>query len=433
VCHPVVAHLIDLVWAKVARRTFFFRNATLMMALVLYTLSQAVFDTTIVAGADGGGSESLASRVVVVACRCFVYLVFLPSHLASHITLGLHEHRIGHVRRFGCIRVPAHVPKHAKCYLLAVLLCLMIALDPVVHCLGHSPLLTQHCEAGEAIEPIYTVPSMIGTLNLYLLASDFSVFNIRIAAFALMFGRVLSEVLLFLLGFAVLLLAFATAGAASKARVHGFETIVECAFTMLDIFMGTAHDEDVEAMAENPKIRVVVTAFFILSTVYLLNLLVAQLASAYNSTFVDIIGFARLKRGGKVVEAMELTSRARWEGFVESLRLDAPMRFCEGDVGMPGALEVMEPADASTTNIESIRRFGGTTSPGDAWPEEESAKLEDTDDRLERIEAVLRKMAKMQGKLRWHGAHASRPSSIMHAGEGASLSSGPTDVSAIAD
>lgn len=57
----------------------------------------------------------------------------------------------------------------------------------------------------------------------------------------------------------------------------------------------------------------------------MVSLLVAQLAGAYNATFEDMLGWARLKRGEVCVASMGSVPRARWDRFVASLRLEAPL------------------------------------------------------------------------------------------------------------
>jgi len=204
------------------------------------------------------------------------------------------------------------------------------------------------------------------------------------------------------------LLAFATAAATLKLEAHGWESVLDCAVSMVDIFMGAAPEEHRVALDEEdfPTLKVLITIFYFVTGVYLLNLLVAQLAGAYSSTSEDMMGFARLKRGAKVVEALGLTPRALWEAFVQALDLDSPLSFCEGDVGMPGGLEVMEPASIDRTNVDTIQRFGGTTSPEATWPEEDSAVADDVKDRLDRIEVVMRRLAKKLDKPARRGGKA---------------------------
>eukprot|EP00439_Symbiodinium_sp_Y106_P001776 s2114_g1.t1 len=40
-----------------------------------------------------------------------------------------------------------------------------------------------------------------------------------------------------------------------------------------------------------------------------------------------------------------------------------PLEFNEGDIGPPGGIQILEPANASTVTEDSIKRYGGATAP----------------------------------------------------------------------
>merc|ERR550539_1276687 len=90
---------------------------------------------------------------------------------------------------------------------------------------------------------------------------------------------------------------------------------------------------------------------------------------------------------------MALVSNKRWTKFITSLHLDDKVEFGEGDVGLPGGIQVMEPANANITTVDMIRRFGGSTSPTAQWPEEDGT-VGDEDDRFERMEKLIEKAMK---------------------------------------
>merc|ERR1719277_2169868 len=129
-----------------------------------------------------------------------------------------------------------------------------------------------------------------------------------------------------------------------------------------------------------------------------MNLLIAQLNCAYQSTYGDMLGYARLNRGKIVTETMPTVSKRRWDTFVASLRMDECVEFGEGDIGIPGGIQVLEPASQNITTTDMIRRFGGSTSPAAQWPEEENLG-EATEDRFERMEKLMeRSLKKVSGK-----------------------------------
>merc|ERR1712084_199690 len=103
-----------------------------------------------------------------------------------------------------------------------------------------------------------------------------------------------------------------------------------------------------------------------------------------------MVGYARLKRVKIIVESMPQVSEKRWDGFVQSLRLDQRLEFNEGDVGLAGGIQVQEPASAHPTTVDMIKRFGGSTSPSIQWPEEDGAGDDDTD-KFDRLESLIKK------------------------------------------
>ena len=62
--------------------------------------------------------------------------------------------------------------------------------------------------------------------------------------------------------------------------------------------------------------------------------------------------------------------RARESGRLFLSYVPCPEEFNEGDVGVAGGIQVLEPASQHPTSVESIRRYGGSTAPSMPWPEE---------------------------------------------------------------
>merc|ERR1711948_229068 len=89
---------------------------------------------------------------------------------------------------------------------------------------------------------------------------------------------------------------------------------------------------------------------------------------------------------------------------------DDPCEFGEGDIGLSGGIQVLEPASLNITTIDMIRRFGGSTSPAAQWPEEDQAG-DDEEDRFERmerlIEKAMKRMTSAGGKKKGAGAGGS--------------------------
>merc|ERR1719161_1322735 len=113
---------------------------------------------------------------------------------------------------------------------------------------------------------------------------------------------------------------------------------------------------------------------------------------------------------------MMSVSSMRWERFIGSLHLEDPCEFGEGDIGLAGGIQILEPANANVTTVDMIRRFGGSTSPLAQWPEED-VQGEDEDDRMERIEKLIDKAMKRltssRGGKKKTGASSGQNSSSM--------------------
>merc|ERR1719277_65579 len=171
-----------------------------------------------------------------------------------------------------------------------------------------------------------------------------------------------------------------------------------------------------EGMKQEQAVLVAVILYIITTVVFFSNLLIAQLNCAYQSTYQDMVGYARLNRGKVVTEAMSFASDLRWQKFLVSLRLDERCEFGEGDIGLAGGIQVLEAANANIPTVDMIRRFGGSTSPLAQWPEEDVLG-EDEDDRMERMEKLLdkamKRMTSSKGGKKKGGASSGQNSSSM--------------------
>merc|ERR1712187_185957 len=105
---------------------------------------------------------------------------------------------------------------------------------------------------------------------------------------------------------------------------------------------------------------------------------------------------------GIVTESMVSVSGKRWDKFISSLHLEDPCEFGEGDIGLSGGMQVLEPASLNVTTVDMIRRFGGSTSPAAQWPEEDQAG-DDEEDRFERMERLIEKAMKRMTSARGGG------------------------------
>jgi len=258
-------------------------------------------------------------------------------------------------------------------------------------------------------------------LSYYLLITELSVFSTRVSAFVLILGRVLPEIGLFLFSLGFFTLGFASGISSLEQDDPDFAGIPTSMLMLLKIVFGMLSGEHYELLAQYPVLLLTVMLYIIVTVVFMLNLLIAQLNCAYGATFQDMLGFARLKRGNIVVEAMLSVGQARWAGFVRSLELDRPCEFGEGDIGLAGGIQMTEPASANITTVEMIRRFGGSTSPAAMWPEDEQL-LNDQEDRFEKVERLIKKTMKKLDPSRKRGGAGGSSQGMSSGGTGSIIS-----------
>merc|ERR550537_1292328 len=144
-----------------------------------------------------------------------------------------------------------------------------------------------------------------------------------------------------------------------------------------------------EVLEEEPTLLLMVIIFCILTIVFFLNMLIAQLSCAYSSVYEDMVGYARLERAETIVEIMPSVPKKRWIAFVESLRLSKRLEFNQGDIGVAGGIQMREAANINPTTVDMIRRFGGSTSPEIQWPEDDIDG--EGDDKFERMEKLIQR------------------------------------------
>jgi hypothetical protein len=405
VCHPVIVLVTDVVWTRVAFRTFLYGKSWFIFTLVIFLTSQSILQHI------NTGSNTLAERIAIAACRCFIYLFSMGQFMFFHI-----KHICNDVRGRNFVRI-MHVPlpqylfnwQDAMNFLLTLMLILMFSTEPILHCISSGDnfdtdnLFTEECKEGQSgdLRFIYSVFSMVAMILYYALVVDLSVLSTRISAFALVCSRVLTDVGLFLVALAYFILAFSSAISALEQDNEDFEGIPSGALSLLEVTFSMYSGEGYSLMHEEPALMVAVICYVIITVVFLLNLLIAQLNCSYASTFQDMLGFARLNRGKIVIESMPLVAHYRWEAFVTALRLDDRLEFNEGDVGLSGGLQVTEPSSANLTTVDMIRRFGGSTSPSMQWPEEDNAG-NDAEDRFDKIEKLIEKTMKRANSGKGH-------------------------------
>ena len=233
--------------------------------------------------------------------------------------------------------------------------------------------------------------------------TDFTVMNNTLSAYFIMALDCLLEVCLFLIALGSVIFAFAASTLALFETNKDFKDIPEAALSYLEMSFALMDPTSYKGVTNTALIFILLVLFQICIFVFLLNLLIAQLCSTHQSKYEDILGFARMQRIRTIYSTMPYVPVPTWTKWIDSLMLDQPLEFGLGDIGLAGGIQILEAANLNPTIVDSIKRVGGSTSPGAQWPEEEEVGEGEGVARLEKMmtrmmQSMDRRGAKKGGK-----------------------------------
>ncbi|CAE8718310.1 unnamed protein product [Polarella glacialis] len=416
-CHPAVVLFSDLVWGGLANRFFLLGKCWFLFTLCLFIISQSILQHL------NEGDQHQMTRTSIMAIRCFIYVGSLGREVQRQLSEAVGDFRARrYIRLSGGICFPKYLGRwnNAVSFLLMICVMLMLTQEPIIWCADNydpdadsgrstnfangrnydADLFTQHCPSSSL--EIYAPVSMVAMLLYWTLIVDLTVFSTRVSAFVLVCAHTMSELGLFILAMFFLILAFSSAVSSLDHHNDDFSGIPSSMMSLTEMTLSMYPTGHFAVIAETPIVLAVVSLFSIMGNVFLLNLLVAQLTGAYQTIHTDLVGYARLNRGKIINQTMAGVSNRRWSRWLATLKFDERLEYNEGDVGVAGGLQLLEPANANPTNVDMIRRFGGSTSPAMQWPEDKD--FDDESDKFERLEkVVLRAAKKMAGGSRRDG------------------------------
>lgn len=411
--HDVLIQLSDLVWNKITYRSFLSSKIWLLFTLVVFLFSQAVIKNLRSEATDG-------DRIATFACRSFVYVCGMSELMYSRTKYLCKACKDGDLVIVGRVPVPRRYIEdwdEILNLLLTGCLTLLFWTEPILYCMfagGDVPMFSGDCPASNGVRGLYAIVSMLAMLCYFSLLIDFTALSTRLSAFVLLTGRVLPEVMLTLLACFYFVITFCSSITATNDKNKDFENIAKGGLSLFQILIkmyGGSHYEELE---KSTMTMIAVIGFVILTSIFVFNVLVAQLNCAYQQVFNSMVGYARINRMKIVCETMPAISARRFGRFVTSLKFDERLEFGEGDIGLAGGIQVMEPSSAHPTNIDSIMRFGGSTSPAMPWPEEEDLGGSEAE-RMERLtksfQNALKKMTAGNKKSRRGGGSQSQSQS----------------------
>lgn len=432
---PIVVMVTDTLWTGIIYRQFLYSKLWNIVGLVVFELAQGVLPRV---SPDG------SLNILIFAGKIFTY-VFGMGGLAYQIFAGMYRwsrkelKRIfeeidtdgsgeidweellaglgmfrdlikekilgvmnmlkddGAVARVDESKKAGASKKNSKKFVDLLLFGTLVAMcshEPMWWCSDAPDFPTNECEESEKYYKWYSIFVMCSMAAHWLVLMDLAVFSTDLSSFLLVIGHVLQEVRQFLSALCFLLLLFGSCICILCRRCTDeggdFSDMPNAVTSLLAITI-RLYQGDFRDMEENPLLLTAVLTCTAFSAVLLLNLLVAQLNLSYEYIYRDMLGFARLNRAGLICEAMNLCARSKWNKFKLSLKLDTKLEFDEGDVGVPGGVQRVEPVSFRHVPEETIRRYGGPTSEKAPWPED---KNEEGEDRFERLENVLHQAVK---------------------------------------
>jgi len=407
----------DALWLGSVQNYFLLSRIWFIASLGLFMISQAILPKIPALEAIYG------VRVVIFISRTLVYAVTmcrLTFEVGAACTADFVK---GKWRRaLFCIPWPRFLsssPGFGKFILMSMLIC-MVCHEPMYTCLAYDPATWPNDDCGEeniiATRRRYSVFGLVAMAVHWFLMVDLAVFSTGLSAFVLVCAQVLNEIGRFLVALIFLLLTFASSISVLNS---GYFEMRDIGNSLVALFSITVllYEDDYRSLMFEPALLIAVFLFVLASSILLMNLLIAQLNNSYVFIYQDMVGFARLNRAQRIVDALSHYAMPRWSSFIDSLGFETALEFNKGDVGFGGGLQIEEPAAEHVVLKDTIIRFGGSCSPDMQWPEDKSASTEK--DKLSRVEALCRKaLRKVTKDLKHVKKSGNAGSSQDHTGSG---------------
>merc|ERR1719217_1450536 len=222
--HPMLVLLGDVVWSRVAMRSFVQRKSWFVLTLIMFILSQSI-----IKGALEKDPENEGLRYTIFAFRLFIYIFSMGQMTFMHFSKIIGSFRRGDVLHVGNCAVPMYLTNRQEAFNLVLMTVLMsmLATEPILHCFGteDADMFSPYCKEVRGFSGVYYTLNMIATILYYSLLLDLAVFNNRVSAYVLVCGRMLSEIALFLLAMVAVLLTLSSALSCLEQDDAAFQTL----------------------------------------------------------------------------------------------------------------------------------------------------------------------------------------------------------------
>jgi len=399
ISHPTIDLVSNRLWHGVVSRQFMLSKLWFILSLVILMVSQTLLPEY---------RESFEVRVATLVCRILTYLLTLMVLLAQHsrdiVVAYMHRDT---VRIFRRIPVPRYLTEfyHLASLMLMICLILMLSYEPFIYChYSEADWPSEYCpEYDHNGGFVYSVFAMFAVGLHWGLMADLAVFSTGLSAFVLVCVHVGSEIGRFMFALMFLLTTFASA---ITVLDHRYEDMKQFSDTMICLSGITLRlfEDDFRDLHSDPLLLTAVFGFITASAILLLNLLIAQLNCSYVYIYQNMLGYAKLKRASVNVQTLAYTKPHRWHYFVQTLGLKTPLEFNEGDVGMAGGIQVLEPQNLTVVATDRILRFGGSCSQDLEWPADNSRSAEnEEEEKLAALEHLLHSTLSKFRRSKKHG------------------------------
>lgn len=417
VCHPLLTFLADLTWKRVASSAFLLSKCWFLFTLTIFIITQDVL-----AHSMDTPDHPPWHRYLLFGLRCFTYSCSLGAMVFQHTCKTLKHLRSGDMIRVGPIAIPGYWRNAQDAVSLGLLISLlaMLSFEPILYCFSdptNTLLFNPVCANSEGIHFFpYSFFSMFGMWAYILMLMDLAVFNNRISSFMLICTTMLPEVGMWLCAMLCSILAISSALCNLEQHLGEFQVLWSSSQALYEMVVGVYDTEKFEEVDLSKFTEQVVLGgcwgVFLFSQIFLAGVLVAQLACSYQANYNNMVGHARLRRMNIIVKSMPMVSESSLKRFFSSLHLSQRLEFNEGDVGVTGGVQILEPANRHPCTTDTIRRYGGATASSMQWPEDQEDEGEE--DKFEHFEKVVMKaLGKLANTVSKKGLRSSAKQSTM--------------------
>jgi len=415
VIHPVIILVSDTLWSGIARRQFIYSKVWYVVSLMVFMLGHVFFPNVV----ERNQVPPLQYRIATFACRITNFVITLAPLIFEHSKDFYRAFKEGNLMWISRIPVPKYLDDHycRSSFCLTILLTVMCPMEPFFWCIGDSSWPTEKCENSQNVLFSYSVLCMVAMAIHWLLLTDMAIFSTELSVFALVVAQVISEIGRLLVALGFLLFTFASA---ISVLQHGYDDMQDLPNALVALFAVTLmlYEDDYRDFMGDPVLLLVVFIFVTASSILLLNLLVAQLNCSYDVIAKNMVGYARLTRAEVISETLETCSETKWRNFVEALDFDKPLEFNEGDLGLSGGIQTLEPSSQNVVVTDTIHRYGGSCAPDMPWQGgEDLAGPVEEEDKFDRMEKLIAKTARrIKSANRERGSSASGSSGSLSKG-----------------